>query len=266
MKPIAKLTKEDIKEIKLITFDVDGVTVKKGTEITEKETADESTLIVRTHKLTDEVRDKLVELKKYFYISISSGRSSLYLTQVFQELLWTNVAFVSEIGIFVLANGELVQTEKFDIKTLQKMKDILIDLQKLENNDLFRAFEPKQFLITLHAWGEMKEVYDVVKKHDPEGEFYCWWNGEAFDIAPKRLNKGTALKTLAEHLGFSVEQTMAIGNGPNDKDMLDMAGIGVTTEPTVIESDFNTTGKEYLGGLELIDKLLVLQGVAPYSK
>ena len=35
MKPITELTKEDIKDLKLVCFDVDGVTVKKGTDIQE---------------------------------------------------------------------------------------------------------------------------------------------------------------------------------------------------------------------------------------
>ena len=134
-----------------------------------------------------------------------------------------------------------------------------MDLQKLEGvNKDFRAFEPKQFLITLHAWKEMPEVYEIVKMHDPDGEFYVWWNGEAFDIAPKRLNKGAGLINLAKHLSIEMSQTMAIGNGPNDKDMVDAAGIGVTTEKDVLPADFYTTGSEHLGGIELVDKLLEL--------
>ena len=38
--------------------------------------------------------------------------------------------------------------------------------------------------------------------------------------------------------------------------MTDVAGIGVTTDTKSLESDFNTTGSEHLGGIELIDKLL----------
>ena len=51
---------------------------------------------------------------------------------------------------------------------------------------------------------------------------------------------------------------MAIGNGPNDKDMIDAAGIGVTTEPKTIPSDFYTTSSQHLGGEELVDILLKL--------
>ncbi len=259
MKPLTELTKEDIKDIKIVCFDVDGVTIKKGTDIKESKTLESTTLTVTTSNLSSEMRDALLALKKHYVVAINSGRSAMYLKKVFAELLWDRSALISENGIFILANGELTQCEKFDQKTLTKMQNITIALQSLEGKSQdFRAFEPKQFLITLHAFADIPEVHQIVKEHDPEGELYTFWNGEAFDIAPKRLNKGSALKNLCDLLGVSLEQTMAIGNGPNDKDMLDVAGIGVTTEPKTIESDFYTVDGEHMGGLELAKKLLEL--------
>jgi HAD superfamily hydrolase (TIGR01484 family) len=264
MKPITELTREDIKDLKLICFDVDGVTIKKGTDIEEVKTPENTTLTVKTSNLLPEVLDGLIKLKKHYFVAISSGRSSLYLTKIFTNILWGNTALLSEIGIFTLIEGELIQHEKFDKRTLKKMRDIRVALQNLEGKVKdFRAFEPKQFLITLHAFSEISEVYDIMKKLDPEEEFYAIWNGEAFDIAPKRLNKGTGLKNLTKHLGIDIKQTMAVGNGPNDKDMTDTAGIGVTTEPKWLKSDFYTTGDQYLGGMELINKLLELNKISP---
>ena len=42
-----------------------------------------------------------------------------------------------------------------------------------------------------------------------------------------RANKGEALKQLTDHLGLSMEQVMAVGDGINDLTMLRMAGLGV---------------------------------------
>ena len=259
MKPLSELTKNDIKNIKLVCFDVDGVTIKKGTDISEVKTSENTTLTVKTSNLSEEMRDKMIQLKKHFFISVSSGRSSLYLTKIYAELLWDNCALISENGIFTLLAGKLLQHEYFDPKTLAKMAKIVVELKALEGkNKDFRAFEPKQFLITLHAWNDIPEVYEIVKRNDPEGEFYTWWNGEAFDIAPKRLNKGAGLKHLADQLGIDLSQTIAIGNGLNDKDMIDAAGIGVTTDAKSVQGDFYTEGSEHLGGIELVDKLLNL--------
>jgi hydroxymethylpyrimidine pyrophosphatase-like HAD family hydrolase len=192
-------------------------------------------------------------------VAICSGRSSLYLTDVFNDLLWDNFALISEIGIFTLINGELKQNKKFGIGDLAKMKLIKNDLGKLVGDKPEMAdFELKQFLITLHASYEIPEVYEIMKKQDPEEEFYCLWNGEAFDIAPKILDKGQSIKFLAKELGIGIHQTMASGNGPNDKSMVEAAGIGITTDKKSLSAMYYTERSEELGGFEIIDKLLEL--------
>lgn len=260
MKPINELTKEEIKHIKLICFDVDGVTIKKGTYIREKETKDTETLTIRTQLLTDDVKNILIELKKYFYICINSGRSTIYLKDVFNDLLWDNVGLIGEVGIFSLLSGQVVQHEKFDQKTLNKMRAIKTALEGYAaQTNMSEAFEPKQFLITMHTPKvDDPEVRKIMGRVDPEGDFRVFWSGEAFDILPKRLNKGTALKNLCEFLNIPLSATIAIGNGNNDRDMTEAAGIGVTTEPDVLKSDYYTKNKLHMGGYELAQKLIEL--------
>lgn len=259
MKALSELTKEDIKDLKLVVFDVDGVTIKKGTNIEEIKTPQETKFTIRTNNLTEQMKGMLRELKKHFFVAICSGRSSLYLTDVFNDLLWDNFALISEIGIFTLIDGELKQNKKFGSKELEKMKLIKNDLAKLVGDRPEMAdFELKQFLITLHASHELPEVREIMKKNDPEEEFYCLWNGEAFDIAPKILDKGQSVKFLAKELGIGIHQTMASGNGVNDKSMIDAAGIGITTDKKSVEADYYTEGNEELGGFEIINKLLEL--------
>lgn len=52
-------------------------------------------------------------------------------------------------------------------------------------------------------------------------ENYC------VDISPKGVNKGWALKQLAERLDIKPSEVMAFGNADNDIPMIDYAGIGV---------------------------------------
>ena len=47
------------------------------------------------------------------------------------------------------------------------------------------------------------------------------------EIAAKGVDKGTALKQLAQDLGFEREEVMAIGDGNNDYEMIEAAGLGV---------------------------------------
>ena len=51
------------------------------------------------------------------------------------------------------------------------------------------------------------------------------WNNLEFNIAS--AHKGNALKRFAEHLGFTLANCMAFGDGMNDLTMVEAAGIGV---------------------------------------
>ncbi|MCF0110882.1 MAG: HAD hydrolase family protein, partial [Erysipelotrichaceae bacterium] len=47
------------------------------------------------------------------------------------------------------------------------------------------------------------------------------------DVSLCDVNKGWGLEVLCERLGISLEETMAFGDGDNDVEMLDIAGIGI---------------------------------------
>jgi len=251
---MSKLTQEHLKNIKIICFDCDGVTVEKGTEIIE---APGQTLI-KTNKLSDQMLQKLLKLKKYFHLTFSSGRSMLYLTQMYGDVLWDNASLQSEIGTFILYQGELIQNNKFSNYELNVIKNIRQDLSKLsKNNKLVLGFEPKQFLTTLHCHQSIPEVEKIVKYNDPQSEFYCWWNQEAYDISPARITKGTGLQKLVNILELNMNNVATVGNGINDKNMTDVVGIDISTDQEHLKADFVAIG-EHLGGEIVIDKLLSL--------
>lgn len=47
------------------------------------------------------------------------------------------------------------------------------------------------------------------------------------EVVREGVNKGVALKRLAEHLGIPVEATVAVGDSLNDSEMIKAAGLGV---------------------------------------
>ncbi len=51
--------------------------------------------------------------------------------------------------------------------------------------------------------------------------------GKNMEITSAQADKGQALKTLCSHLGITTAQTIAFGDGGNDVNMLETAGIGV---------------------------------------
>lgn len=254
MRPVTELSKIDIKNIKLIAFDSDGVLVKKGTEIVQST----GFYSQKTNTVGPQVIAKLNELKKHFHIVINSGRSSLYLTQIYQDILWDNVTLISEIGAFLTGGGFMVQTNYLDQYELDTTKLIRQKLSKLIGNPAVAGFEPKQFLTTLHCHEAVSEVEQIVKNCDIENRFYCWWNQEAYDINSKKFTKSLALNKLLELKNLLPENIITVGNGINDADLTAKKSINISTDPINLQTDDYFADGEHLGGLAVLDHLLNL--------
>jgi Cof subfamily protein (haloacid dehalogenase superfamily) len=53
------------------------------------------------------------------------------------------------------------------------------------------------------------------------------WNNKAIDIIPKGGGKSAGMQIFMNKQGLQRSETMAFGDGENDKEMLEFAGIGV---------------------------------------
>ncbi|MFA7301191.1 MAG: HAD hydrolase family protein [Candidatus Shapirobacteria bacterium] len=254
MKPISELLQTDISQIKLIAFDSDGVLVKKGTEIIQNK----GYFSQKTNLVDPKIISKLNELKKHFHIVINSGRSSLYLTQIYQDVLWDNVTLISEVGVFLTGEGYLVQTNYLDKYELTAIHTIREKLGKLIGDPRVAGFEPKQFLTTLHCHQDIPEVQQLVAESDPENKFYCWWNQEAYDINSKKFTKTQALNKLLLLKHLSLENVITVGNGINDADLTTKKSINISTDPTNLQTDDFFAQGEHDGGLLVINHLLSL--------
>ena len=255
MKPLSDLTADQISKIKLISFDSDGVLVKKGTDIKQDTNGFYSQQV---NLLSPSVIEKLNKLKTRFDIVINSGRNSLYLTDLYREILWDKVTLISEIGVFLTGQGFMVQTQPLDSYELNTINNIRRELSKLIGNPRVKGFEPKQFLTTLHCATEVPEVNEIVKKNDPENKFYCWWNLEAYDINSQKFTKGNALKKLLEIKKINPETVLTVGNGINDNDPITSQFLNISTDPAnLVTDDFAVEGEEN-GGEKILDHLLSL--------
>ena len=82
-----------------------------------------------------------------------------------------------------------------------------------------------------------------------------WVAGEAWDIQRKDTSKWGGIKKILGLLKLKRENTIIIGDGPNDKEMVEMAGIGVSADINDLKAEYYTTGKG-LGGEILVEYLL----------
>ncbi len=258
-RPLQELDPVWIKNrLKMITFDVDGVIVPRGTFIRENIEGNE--LNVKTHRLSPAVVDKIKRLKKHIHVNFSSGRALLYLQNMLGDILWERVSIQGENGSFTLLEGQVMQNDEhvnlqyFD--TLTRVREELKKL-KMKYPDVVRGFEPKQSILTLHAELPIAEVDEIVEKYNAKKRIlHCLWTEEAYDIGHKEINKGEGIKFLCKRLGFDPKDTITTGDNVNDKEMLE-AGVGVSVRPEKISGYYAIPEtKGILGGEVLLDYLL----------
>ncbi len=236
--------------IKLAVFDSDGVLIPRGTKITQKEESDKYSLTLSTDIVSDRIANKLNELRRKMMVCISSGRSMIYLQEMYNKVLGESTILSAENGSLLLDGGVLVQPMTYNTEYFDKIRKMR---EEIKNLDIL-GFEPKQFILTIHAEREVKEVYDIVRKYDPQEELKVMWNGEAFDIQRKTMSKASTVKALIDRFSLKKEEVIAIGDRVNDKEMIDAAGIGVSADKEKLEAEYHLDGE--LPGEELLDLLL----------
>ena len=246
IKPITELKKEELKKIKLIVFDVDGVLVSRGTKI--KQVGNTTTL--QTKKIPEALISQIKELnKKGFHININSGRGLYMLQTMFQDVL-EFVSITYENGSATWLNGKVTQ----HINSFNHLRKVLPKLQKVKNKNI-KGFEPKEFIITIHCKQRVKELENILKK---ERKLYYIWNDEAYDIGIKNIQtKLTGLKKLITHLKLKKSQVMALGDNYNDKELLSGANLKITADKSRLKGDYyvNLKGKTLPAG-QLMEQIL----------
>jgi 5-amino-6-(5-phospho-D-ribitylamino)uracil phosphatase len=80
--------------------------------------------------------------------------------------------------------------------------------------------------IVFSANGKMGDMRQKILEQYPDFVTYLWKDGY-LEITGVQADKGSALKLLAETLGFEQKDTLAFGDGPNDVTMIQWAGTGI---------------------------------------
>ena len=163
--PISNLTKKDLKNIKLIVFDVDGVLVRRGTKIKQKG----NITTLETKKIEDiQIKQIKKLIKLGFKININSGRGLYMLQEMFREILpYTSLTY--ENGSATWNNGKIYQ----HINSFNKLHKIFFKLKTVKHKDI-KGFEPKEFIITIHCKKRVKKIENILSKQ--KGIYYIWNN------------------------------------------------------------------------------------------
>lgn len=109
------------------------------------------------------------------------------------------------------------------------------------------------------------KILDEVQKNLPSWllqDYKCARTETSFfDIINKKVNKGWAVKTLAEKLGLTQDEVMAVGDGDSDLPMIQYAGLGVAMKngtPSLLKAaNTITSDQNHAGVAKAIEKYVL---------
>jgi hydroxymethylpyrimidine pyrophosphatase-like HAD family hydrolase len=224
---LSLMDKNQLKKIKLLVFDIDGILVPRGTRIQQKG----NTLMLQTKVIETEQINQIRKLNELgFQINISSGRALYMLRKMFSDVL-EHVSFTYENGSASWHKGKICQ----HVNSLDFLAKMLPRLKRLKHKDI-KGFEPKEFIITIHCKKPIKKIESMIAK---EKNLYALWNGEAYDIGLKdKQTKARGLKSFLKAIGMKHENALAIGDNYNDRELLSEAGVSVTADKQRCPGDY----------------------------
>ncbi|MFI3210298.1 MAG: sugar-phosphatase [Peptostreptococcaceae bacterium] len=99
-------------------------------------------------------------------------------------------------------------------KTMEDIKEnvTFCKVMVIDSPEALEEFIPK-------IPSEMHEEFNIVRS----APFFL-------EFLHKDANKGVALRTLCNHLGYSIDEAIAVGDEENDKHMIEYAGLGVAMD------------------------------------
>ena len=194
------------------------------------------------------------------YVMIATGRSRYLAMEVIEPLGFEH---------YIVCNGSaaFIHHEQIYKRLLPKAQmqaylketaELAIDTAYIGLDVSKRAstFQPDRMEEAMRSFGshtpelavdfpESNDVYQMLAYYDSEYEHYfderynelafVRWHPNCVDVIPKGGSKATTMLKVAEHLGLSIADVIAFGDGLNDCEMLQEAGVGVAMGNATLE-------------------------------
>lgn len=191
--------------------------------------------------------------KKGIKVFVCSGRNTMEYRDMdqLQDLSFDGYIFMG--GALALYQNEVISSHPLDTKDVESIISFCDDhhypLAVVEENDYYINFINEQVIKAQQAihtplqdigdihhalhvpvyqmmiYPKEQEYEEILQKM--EHTLVTYWNKHGYDLVSKECGKGVALKEVCDHFNIPIEESLAIGDGDNDIDMLKMAGISV---------------------------------------
>lgn len=156
-------------------------------------------------------------------------------------------ALVEEDGIYLNYKNQAAQ----DVFDLIKFPEPPIrPLSENKGKDVYQ-------LIAFFTEGQEERIMSVIPHCEATR-----WHALFADVVPQGSSKAVGIDKICEHFGFSIDETMAFGDGGNDMAMIQHAGIGVAMgnagEEVKAVADYVTTSVDEDGVLHALTHFGIL--------
>jgi len=152
------------------------------------------------------------------------------LQEMFSEVLGF-VSLTYENGSATWYKGRVYQ----HVNSFDKLKKVRGELAKVSSKEI-KGWEPKEFIITIHCKGRVKEIESVVSRFK---DLYSIWNDEAYDIGVAGAQtKTTGVGAVMKMFKLKKKNVLALGDNYNDKELLNSVGVSVSADKSRVEGDF----------------------------
>lgn len=107
--------------------------------------------------------------------------------------------------------------------------DLMINHWKMKKETIIDEYDYNEIetYVGMIVINNLNEVKIVEKEIGPYFDVQKHQHGLSFDLTPKNESKGKGIIELVKYLDLSIEDTIAFGDGNNDIEMLQTAGIGI---------------------------------------
>lgn len=221
----------------IMKYGFDGFITSAGANIHYKDE------FVKSYRLTLAQRKQLVNYFETYKIP--------YMLQCENRLLTTEYSFQKIVHMFDPATEDTQKMLRRMFHNGEIRADIATALEELEDIEKAVYFQCPNDAAHVEA-GIGAELFREDMSFD-RGD------SSAGEITLAGHNKATGMKELMEYLGVKQEDTIAFGDGPNDYEMIEFAGIGVAMgnakESLKQKADLVTTRIEEHGIYEGMKKL-----------
>ena len=200
---------------KVIVFDLDGTLAPIGLGITD----------------ADVKKLKALERAGYTLV-ICSGKPSYYLCGFMRQIELEAPILVGENGA-TIQFGVSLPPERYMVHPCsQRAKEQMGRMRGLIDEKYGEGiwYQPNEMGLT--PFPPNKEVFDgiqsLIDAHKDElDELLVYRHADSFDLTPKNINKHSGLSLLANALGMTADDFIAVGDGSNDIPMFEFSDLSI---------------------------------------